>query len=94
MALEARIVNTQRRYVHYTTLSVVNAVTVSGKPCSKTRGQYLLICSKGLACGPIKSLGSVSHVVVAGGVGAHQDITSVVEIYDVKKSSWAAGTHA
>ena len=88
MALEARIVNTQRRYVHYTTLSVVNAVTVSGKPCSKTRGQYLLICSKGLACGPIKSLGSVSHVVVAGGI---EPVVSIVEIYNVKENTWAAG---
>ena len=88
MALEARIVNTQRRYVHYTTLSVVNAVTVSGKPCSKTRGQYLLICSKGLACGPIKSLGSVSHVVVAGGI---KPAVSNIEVYNVIENTWAAG---
>ena len=42
----------------------------------------------GLACGPVKNMGSVSHVVVAGGV---QPTVSIVEIYHVKKNTWAAG---
>ena len=36
----------------------------------------------GLACGPVKDMGSVSHVVVAGGV---QPTVSVVEVYHVDK---------
>ena len=70
----------------------MNGVTVSGKPC-KTTGQYILVCLKGDSCGPIKSMGSVTHVVVAGGVlgGFPGHTTSFVEIYNVKESSWAAG---
>ena len=40
----------------------------------------------------MKHMGSVSHVVVAGGISvATNTIVSNVEIYNVKENTWAAG---
>ena len=58
------------------------------KLCPKIGILIAFFCDLGLACGPVKNMGSVSYVVVAGGI---KPAVSNIEVYNVKENTWAAG---